>query len=265
MHVCPRIQQPLGELPAGGEVEEKEGILHKVKCNFTLCTCGFRASYVVTYLERDLRSSLNVGSLRDFDRFLRACALRSGQLLNKAELARDVGVSPPTANQWASVLEASGQIFTLEPWFSNRTSSLVKTPKLYLADGGLLCALLGVQSQQDFAASPLVGAVWESVVASELRRGLSNVGRTGVLFFWRQREREVDFLIHRGGRFKLAESKWRELPDDRDATNLHRVADQLPKGSVDAMAVICRCAHRYPLGRGVEAVPLADVASWVTS
>ena len=83
-----------------------------------------------------------MGSLRDFERFLRACALRSANLLNKADLARDVGIAPSTANHWLSMLEASGQIVLLEPWFSNRTKSIVKSPKLYLADTGLLCALL---------------------------------------------------------------------------------------------------------------------------
>jgi len=193
---------------------------------------AFYRSYVVTCLERDVRALLNVGSLRNFERFLRAAALRSAQLLNKADLARDVGVSPPTAAQWLSVLEASGQVFLLEPWFSNRTKSLVKTPKLYLADSGLLCALVGVRTTEEMLASPLAGALWETVVASELRRGLLNAGRPGELFFWRQREREVDFVIHRGGRFLLAESKWTELPDARDTANLHRVASELPAGSV---------------------------------
>src|SRR5215471_950327 len=99
---------------------------------------AFYNSYLATYLERDVRSLANVGSLRDFERFLRACALRSANLLNKADLARDVGVSPTTANHWLSVLEASGQVVLLEPWFSNRTKSIVKSPKLYLADTGLL-------------------------------------------------------------------------------------------------------------------------------
>lgn len=228
-----------------------------------LDSAAFHRSYVATYLERDVRALLNVGSLRDFERFVRAAALRSAQLLNKAELARDVGVSPPTAAQWLSVLEASGQALLLEPWFSNRTKSLVKAPKLYLADGGLLCALLGVRTEAELLASPLAGAIWESVVASELRRGLVNDGRTGELFFWRQREREVDFLIHRGGRFVLGEAKWTELPDARDAANLRSVAAQLPRGSVQRMAVVCRCAHPFPVGDGVEAMPLGEVAGAV--
>src|SRR5437899_1400262 len=90
-------------------------------------------SYIATYLERDIRSLANVGSLRDFERFVRACALRSANLLNKADLARDIGISPSTANQWLSMLEASGQVAFLEPWFSNRTKSIIKSPKLFLS------------------------------------------------------------------------------------------------------------------------------------
>ncbi|MBW2528200.1 MAG: ATP-binding protein, partial [Deltaproteobacteria bacterium] len=119
---------------------------------------GFYRSYVATYLERDLRQLLQVSSLRDFERFVRACALRSGGLLNKAELGRDVGVSGPTSAQWLSMLEVSGQISLLEPWFSNRTKSLIKTPKLYLNDAGLLAFLVGVRSEGDLGNSPLRGA-----------------------------------------------------------------------------------------------------------
>jgi uncharacterized protein len=126
---------------------------------------AYYQSYVTTYLERDLRALLDVGSLRDFERFLRACALRSAQMLNKAELARDVGISPSTAGAWLSVLEASNQIFLLEPWFANKTKTLVKSPKLYLCDSGLLCYLMGVRSPGDLLDSPYRGAVWEPVEA----------------------------------------------------------------------------------------------------
>ena len=113
---------------------------------------AFYNSYLATYLERDVRSLANVGNLRDFERFLRACALRSANLLNKADLARDVGIAPSTANHWLSTLEASGQVVLLEPWFSNRTKSIVKSPKLYLADTGLLCALLNIRSEDALRA-----------------------------------------------------------------------------------------------------------------
>ena len=131
---------------------------------------GFYQSYVVTYLERDLRSQLQVGSLRDFERFLRAAALRTAGLLNRAELAHDVGISPLTAGQWLSVLERSGIVTLLEPWFSNPTKSLVKTPKLHFRDTGLCAFLMGIVSRGDLMDSPLAGGLWESMVCGELQR-----------------------------------------------------------------------------------------------
>jgi hypothetical protein len=109
------------------------------------------------YSSRDVRALANVGSLRDFEKFLRACALRSTNLLNKADLARDVGTAPSTANQWLSMLETSGQAVLLEPWFSNRTKSIVTSPKLYIADTGLLCALLNIRSEEALRQSPRRG------------------------------------------------------------------------------------------------------------
>ena len=122
-------------LPQTGiETAIVRGGFPELYANPDIDSVAFYNSYLATYLERDVRSLTNVGSLRDFERFLRACALRSANLLNKADLARDVGIAPSTANHWLSMLEASGQIVLLEPWFSNRTKSIVKSPKLYLAD-----------------------------------------------------------------------------------------------------------------------------------
>jgi len=129
---------------------------------------------------------------------LRACALRSANLLNKADLARDVGIAPSTANQWLSMLEASGQAVLLEPWFSNRTKSIVKSPKLYIADTGLLCALLNIRSEEALRQSPAAGAVWETFVFAQLRDRERRAGRSSSLFFWRDRTREVDFVVDAG-------------------------------------------------------------------
>ena len=112
----------LAALPQTGvETAIVRGGFPELYANLDIDPIAFYNSYLATYLERDVRSLTNVGSLRDFERFLRACALRSANLLNKADLARDVGIAPSTANHWLSMLEASGQIVLLEPWFSNRT------------------------------------------------------------------------------------------------------------------------------------------------
>lgn len=220
---------------------------------------AFYNSYLATYLERDVRSLANVGNLRDFERFLRACALRSANLLNKADLARDVGIAPSTANHWLSMLEASGQAVLLEPWFSNRTKSIVKSPKLYLADTGLLCALLNIRSEDALRQSPAAGAIWETFVFAQLRGQERRAGRVGSLFFWRDRTREVDFVVDVGGRLDLFEAKWTELPAEGDAVNLNFVRAVVGKSRVASGAVICRTPNSFPLRNGFRALPVTDL------
>jgi len=206
-----------------------------------------------------VRALANVGSLRDFERFLRACALRSANLLNKADLARDVGIAPSTANQWLSMLEASGQAVLLEPWFSNRTKSIVKSPKLYIADTGLLCALLNIRSEEALRQSPTAGAVWETFVFAQLRDRERRAGRTGSLFFWRDRTREVDFVVDTGGRLELFEAKWTELPDLGDTVNLDFVRNVIGKPRVTAGGVVSRTPNGFPFANGFRALPVTEL------
>jgi predicted AAA+ superfamily ATPase len=221
---------------------------------------AFYNSYLATYLERDVRALAEVGSLRDFERFLRACALRSANLLNKADLARDVGIAPSTANRWLSMLEGSGQVALLEPWSSNRTKSIVKSPKLYLADTGLLCTLLNLRSAEALRQSPARGQVWETFVFAQLRARERRGGRAGSLFFWRDRTREVDFVIDAGGRLELFEAKWTELPAAGDAVNLEFVRKAVGKSRIAGGTVVSRTPNSFPLGDGFRAVPVTELA-----
>jgi len=218
--------------------------------NLEIDSEGFLRSYVATYLERDLRQILHVSNLRNYERFLRAAALRSAQLLNRADLARDVGIGGSTAGAWLSALEASHQLMLLEPWFANRTKSLVKRPKLYLRDAGLAALLCGVRTIDALRASPLAGALWETFVCAEIRRAQSNRRGGWDFHFWGGRAREADFLLHRAGAFHLADAKWTEHPDARDAAALRRIAGMLPAGSVRSMSIFCRAPNPYPLGDG---------------
>src|SRR6266481_3170530 len=220
---------------------------------------AFYNSYLATYLERDVRLLANVGNLRDFERFLRACALRSANLLNKADLARDIGIAPSTVGHWLSALEASGQVVLLEPWFSNRTKSIVKSPKLYLADTGLLCALLNIRSQETLMQSPSVGAVWETFVFAQLRARERRAGRVGSLFFWRDRTREVDFVVDVGGQLDLFEAKWTELPGEGDTVNLNFARTVVGKSRVTGGAVISRTPNSFPLSSGFRALPVSEL------
>lgn len=223
----------------------------------------FYASYVATYLERDVRLSLRVGSLRDFERFLRACALRSGQLLNLTELARDVGIAGTTARDWLSVLEASSQVVLLEPYFNNPTRRLIKTPKLYFRDTGLLCFLLAVESPAALAASPFAGAVWETFVLGQILRERAAAGSTGQVFFWRDTHgTEVDFLIEQNGRVRLIEAKWAEvLADPRALRPLLTVRDLFGDRSAPEHWVACRTRHPHS-APGVAGVRLINAVSF---
>lgn len=219
---------------------------------------GFFQSYVATYLERDLRSQLQVGSLRDFERFLRACALRTSQVLNKAEIARDIGISPSTAGEWLSVLERSGIISLLEPWFSNQTKSLVKSPKLHFRDSGLCAYLMGMLTAEDLYSSPLSGALWETTVYSELNKLLALYGGWQ-LSYWRDRTKEADFLLHRAGRFLIADAKWSENPDN--AGKLPGICNEFSPPA--PIALISRSANPFPLTQKVSVQTLASLKDFL--
>ena len=200
-----------------------------------------------------------MANLGNFERFLRVTALRSGHLLNQADLARDVGIVGSTAAAWLSVLQASHQLVLLEPWFGNAAVSLVKRPKLYLRDSGLAAFLCGIHSVDELRASPLVGALWETLVCAEMRRGQSNRQGGWQLNFWQDRSREADFLMHRGGRFHLADAKWTEQPRARDAGQLRKVMAALAPDAVESLSIVCRTPNAYPVDGRVNAVPLTGM------
>lgn len=157
------------------------------------------ASYYLTYVERDVRDVINIGDLDTFQRFVRLCAGRSGQLLNLSSLGADAGISHSTVRKWLSVLQAGFLLHLLPPHHANFSKRLVKTPKLYFLDTGLLCYLLGIRSTDDLATHPLRGAIFETLVVSELIKTFMNAGEVPPLFFWRDRTgHEVDMVIDAG-------------------------------------------------------------------
>ena len=173
----------------------------------------FFGDYLATYLERDVRTILGVRSLRDFDRFMRLCAARTGQLVSYTALATDLGVSPNTVKSWLSVLEASKVVLLLEPYFENLGKRIVKTPKLYFLDTGLCSYLLGARTPDDLLRSPMLGALFETHVLGQIVRHFANQGRRREIYFYRDHHgHEVDFLIPSAGRFELIECKWAESP-----------------------------------------------------
>ncbi len=156
-------------------------------------------NYCVTYLSRDVREIVQVGDLETFERFLALCAGRSGALLNLSSLASDSGISHTTARRWISILETSFLILLLRPHHRNLNKRLVKSPKLYFLDTGLLCYLLRIREPGDLLIHAARGAVFESFVVSELHKRLLNAGLPSDLYFWRDfTGHEVDVIYDHG-------------------------------------------------------------------
>lgn len=166
------------------------------------------AAYVAAYVERDVRQLLNVQDLDTFQRFVRLCAGRSGQILNLSALAADSGITHNTAKAWITVLQASYVVYLLQPHHANFNKRLVKAPKLYFYDTGLLCWLLGIQAAGQLAAHPLRGAIFETWVVSELRKTWMHHGTPPAFYFWRDSNgNEVDLLIDQAGSLTPVEIK----------------------------------------------------------
>ncbi len=166
------------------------------------------SSYVATYVERDVRQVLNVQDMAAFQRFLRLCAGRSGQLLNLSALAGEAGISHSTARAWLSVLESSDLVFLLPPYHRNFGKRLVKTPKLYFLDTGLACWLLGIRSPEVLALHPSRGALFETWVVGEFVKDRFNLGLPGDLYFWRDNNGlEADLVFEAGTRIQPVEIK----------------------------------------------------------
>ena len=171
------------------------------------------ASYTATYIERDVRSLLNVGDLEAFQTFLRLCAGRVGQLLNLSDLASDCGISQPTARRWLSVLEASFVVFRVSPFHANFGKRLIKTPKLYFYDTGLAVSLLGIEHPSQLSSHPLRGAIFENWVASEIVKEHCHHGKRPRLFFYQERGRlEIDFILEQGAELVAMEVKAGRTP-----------------------------------------------------
>ena len=165
-------------------------------------------NYVSTYLERDVRQLLAVRDLSLFQRFLKMCAARSGQLLNLSALAADCGISHVTAREWMTVLEASYIVYLLRPHHRNFGKRLVKMPKLYFLDTGLMAYLLGIRDVNTLATHALRGALFETLVVSEWVKRQFNAGQIAELYFWRDSAgHEVDMLIPNGNQFMPVEIK----------------------------------------------------------
>ncbi len=250
MQETPKVGLLHGGFP---EVLEKPGMEH----------VWFR-SYIQTYLERDVRAISAIRDIATFRRFLSILASRCGQLLNRTDLAAPLGVSIPTITQWLSILEITGQIILVPPFFENFGKRLIKSPKLYFVDSGLACHLLGIDSEKGLGSSVFLGPIFEGFVAAEIVKGQLNAGGARKLYYFRDKQGlEVDFVVPLGEKkLVLLEAKATQTPQPE----MGRVLMQLAR-SVDKYETKAYVVHRPRPGNqsfatlcpGVQAVSVDQI------
>jgi uncharacterized protein len=215
----------------------------------------FYDSYVSTYIQRDVQDYLGVKNKATFLKFMQIAAARTAQLINYADIARDVGVSEVTIKAWLNVLEASGIVTLLKPYHSNQTSRLIKMPKLYFMDTGLCAFLTGWLNADVLERGAMQGAMLETYVMAEIIKSYLHNGRSPRLYFYRDKDkREVDLLIEENGKLYPVEIKKTASPNASDCKAFGELAKlKLPVGHG---CVVCFVKALVPITEGVDAVPV---------
>jgi len=235
---------PLGEVLLRGnypEIATRKAVDRQLWC----------ASYISTFLERDVRNLAQIGDLSQFERFLRLCAVRTGQILNLSDLARDIGVSVPTAKRWLSVLEAGYQVYLLYPYYQNLGKRLVKSPKLYFNDTALASFLLGIHDQDTLFNSPSFGNLFETLIVTDVLKRFLHAGELPSLYYLRTRDGlEIDLVLELGQKLHLFEIKGAMTVWPKHADSLGRIMRGL-KSSVRIAGIIARAPGGFALKKGI--------------
>jgi predicted AAA+ superfamily ATPase len=223
-------------------------------------------SYIQTYLERDVRAISSIRDLATFRRFLSLLASRCGQILNRTDLAAPLGVSVPTVSEWLNILEITSQIILISPFYENFGKRLIKSPKLYFADSGLACYLLGIESEKMLSQSPFLGPVFEGFVASEIIKQQVNSGKLRQLYYFRdQQGLEIDFVIPEvNRRLMLLEAKASRTAVPEMAESVHRLSKAISNYDVSSF-LIYRPSRQSPpmltLRPGMKALSVKELLS----
>ncbi len=218
----------------------------------------FYGSYVQTYLQRDIRDLARVGDEMAFLRFMRAAAARSGQLLSMADLARDADVAPNTVRNWLSILQASGIVYLLEPYHTNVTKRLVKTPKLYFLDTGLCAYLTEWTSPETLEAGAMSGAILETWIFAEILKSWWHNGRRAPFYYYRDKDqKEIDLLIVQDGIVYPLEFKKTASPG-KDTVRHFQALEKL-KMPVGPGGVVCLTSQPLPLTANTTSIPVSAI------
>ncbi len=200
----------------------------------------YYASYVDTYIQRDIRDLTQVADVVQFQRFLTACAARTSQMVNYSELAKDVGISSPTAKKWLSLLVTSGIVVLVEPYYNNALKRIVKAPNMYFMDTGLCAYLTRWTSPEVIEVSAMAGAFFETFVVSEIIKSYLNIGRRPPIYYYRDSNQvEIDLIIEQDGKLQPIEIKKTASPKPsavRHFSILEKTSKPIETGNVICMA-----------------------------
>ena len=219
------------------------------------------SSYLQTYLERDVRQLRQIGDLGDFQRFLQLLAAFNGQTVNLSNFSRDLGVAVNTIKAWISILEASGQVITIKPFYMNKGKRIIKSPKLYFLDTGLLCYLSGVVSVSQIFKGPFSGQLFETIVLGEIIRNFHNLGKIPRIFWWRTSYgEEVDFIVEDKGKLIPLEVKLSAKADSKIIKGLSSFCS-LFSSKIDAAYLVNLSAEKVILGKQIVSLPFFELVN----
>lgn len=217
------------------------------------------SSYLATYVERDVRNLTQIGDLSQFESFLKLCAVRSGQILNLTNMSQDIGISVTTAKRWLSVLEAAYMVYLLYPYYKNIGKRLIKSPKLYFNDTGLVTYLLGLHDKETLLKSPHFGHVFETMVVTDFLKRFLHFGQMPSMYYMRTRDSlEIDLVLEVNQKLYLFEIKSSATIFPKHAESLIRIKKELGQ-MVAGAALISRADQNFILGKGVMNYNWADI------
>jgi len=215
----------------------------------------FYDSYIQTYIQRDVKDIIGVTSEISFNKFLCAIAARTGQLLNYSDISRDVSIDHKTAKSWLSVLEASGLVYILYPYYNNVTKRIIKTPKIYFLDTGLCSYLTRWSSPESLEAGAMSGSILETYMFTEVLKSYWHNGKSPYFYYYRDMDqKEIDLIIEENGMLYPVEFKKKSNPDItsfKHFPTINKLGKKIGHG-----AVICLREEDIPLSREVDAIPI---------
>ena len=218
---------------------------------------NYYASYVDTYIERDVRELAQVGDSGTFVQFMTALAARSGALLNMHAMAAEIGIDDKTVKRWISILEASGIIYLLKPFSLNINKRIVKTPKVYFTDTGLICYLCRWLTPDHLINGAQAGQIYETFVISEILKSYYNAGKVPNMFFFRNTAgQEVDLLFYRNHTLYPVEIKKTASPNSKDIKHFKTLHSFFPSLEIGRGGIICNYPDALPLDEKNMIIPV---------